>query len=37
MIELTGSLILTMALVMARLSVPQAVALSRLETEFQVT
>ena len=37
MIELTGSLILSTALFMARLSVPQAAWLTRLETEFQVT
>ena len=37
MIELTGSVILSMALFMARLSVPQAAWLARLETEFQVT
>ena len=36
MIELTGSLMLTMALLMERISVTQASWLSRLETEFQV-
>ena len=36
MVDLTGSLILAMALFMARLSVSQATWLTRLETEFQV-
>lgn len=36
MIEVTGSLILTMALFMETLSVPQAGWLARLETEYQV-
>lgn len=36
MIEVTGSLILTMALFMQTLSVPQAGRLARLEAEYQV-
>ena len=36
MIELTGSLILTMALFMSVLSVSQACWLARLEAEYQV-
>lgn len=36
MIELTGSLMLSMALLMAKISVPEASWLTRLETEFQV-
>lgn len=35
MIELTGSLMLSMALLMTKISVPEASWLTRLETEFQ--